>query len=111
MTQVGSGGIKFARYVFSSRFAKEFNKLDAKLQEIAEGKIEDLLISPFPPGLKFEKLKGYANPDVYTFHITGNYKVSLEVCDITLVIDGVEGVHKMARLRRIATHNEIDRRP
>jgi hypothetical protein len=24
---------------------------------------------------------------------------------------GVEGAHKMARLRRIATHNEIDRRP
>ena len=63
------------------------------------GKLRDLLRNPMPPGLRFEKLQGYRNPSIYTIHVTGNYKASME-------IDG-----DTATLRRVGTHNEIDRRP
>jgi plasmid maintenance system killer protein len=52
-----------------------------------------------PPGLRFEKLSGYSNPDIYTIHVNGNYKVSLEVTGGN------------ALLRRVAPHDEIDRAP
>jgi hypothetical protein len=58
-----------------------------------------LVKSPIPPGLGFEKLKGYSNPDIYTIHITGNYKASIEIGG------------GAAFLRRVASHDEIDRAP
>lgn len=72
----------------------------AELQARVDEKIQDLLKNPRPPGLGFEKLKGYANPSVYTVHITGHYKLSFEI---------IEG--NVAFLRRVATHDEIDRAP
>lgn len=62
-------------------------------------KIRDLMAEIMPPGLRFEKLGGYHNPDIYTIHITGNYKVSM-------TIDG-----EIATLRRVGCHDEIDRLP
>jgi plasmid maintenance system killer protein len=61
--------------------------------------LEDLKKVPVPSGLKFEKLKGYNRPDIYTIHINGNYKISIE-------IKGDEAI-----LRCVANHNEIDRAP
>ncbi len=52
-----------------------------------------------PPGLAFEKLHGYSNPDIYTIHVTGNYKISFEISKA------------IAFLRRVGTHDEIDRLP
>lgn len=52
-----------------------------------------------PPGLAFEKLKGYRNPDVYTIHVTGNYKISMSIYG------------QLAHLRRVADHGDIDRSP
>jgi plasmid maintenance system killer protein len=58
-----------------------------------------LVRNPIPAGLRFEKLKGCSHPDIYTIHVTGNYKISFEIADGT------------AYLRRVASHDEIDARP
>ena len=62
-------------------------------------RLKALYQDPIPAGLRFEKLKGHARPDIYTFHIDGNYKVSIEI----------HGNH--AVLRRVAPHNSIERLP
>ncbi|MBI3525246.1 MAG: hypothetical protein HY066_12145 [Betaproteobacteria bacterium] len=108
MTVVGSGGIRFDSYDRTNRFEKEYKRLEAPMRERVRGKLVDLLKQPFPPGLAFEKLKGYSNPDFYTFHVTGNYKVSLAV---EKRVDKNENTQTVAVLRRIASHNEIDRAP
>ncbi|MFH0341448.1 MAG: hypothetical protein ACHBNF_04815 [Chromatiales bacterium] len=46
---------------------------------IAIAKPKALRQDPIPSGLRFEKLQGYSNPEIFTFHVDGNYKVSLEV--------------------------------
>lgn len=69
------------------------------IQEALKDVFNDLLNDPRPPGLRFEKLKGYKNPDIYTVHINGNYKLSFEI----------EGSN--AKLRCVGNHNDIDRRP
>lgn len=104
MTVVGSGGIRFAKFYRSKRFVKEIQKLDANLRARALERLDQLLINPFPPGIGFEKLKGYSAPDIYTIHVTGNYKVSLHIKE-------EPGGHLAAYVRRIGTHNEIDRCP
>jgi mRNA-degrading endonuclease RelE of RelBE toxin-antitoxin system len=111
MTQIGAGGIRFAQHSPSKRFAKEYGKLDKGLQSLVDDKLKDLLQNPFPPGLAFEKLKGYLNPEIYTVHVTGNYKISMHVEDITINVNGIPVQAKKAMLRRVATHNEIDRAP
>ena len=100
MTMIGAGGVTITTVAPSKRYAREYRKLPAELQARVDEKIQDLLKNPRPPGLGFEKLKGYANPNVYSIHITGNYKLSFEV---------IEG--SVAFLRRVATHDEIDRAP
>ncbi|MES9905261.1 MAG: type II toxin-antitoxin system mRNA interferase toxin, RelE/StbE family [Sedimenticola sp.] len=99
MTVVNSGGGVIKTTTFSSRFKRDRKKLDTNLRKRLDKKLEDLLSDPMPAGLAFEKLSGYRNPDIYTLHVTGNYKMSM----------AIEGSH--ATLRRVGTHNEIDRNP
>lgn len=99
MTIPGSGGVVISRWKKSKRFHKDYEKLNIELRDLVDAKLQDLTKSPRPPGIAFEKLKGYANPDIYSIHVTGNYKISME-------INGSE-----AFLRRVADHNEIDRSP
>ncbi len=99
MTIVGNGGLKITTYSYTKRFQKDFKKLDPAIKAKAEAKIRQLTQSPFPPGLRFEKLKGYSKPDIYTVHVTGNFKISLEI------------VSGHATLRRVAVHNTIDATP
>lgn len=99
MTVTGAGGVVINRWRKSRRFHKDYCKLTNDLKDLVDGKLQDLTENPRPPGLAFEKLQGYSNPDVYTVHITGNYKASMEI----------DGSH--AFLRRVATHDEIDRCP
>lgn len=99
MTEVGSGGVVVTGWQPSVRYSKEYRKLTPQMQERVDGKLADLQKNPRPPGLGFEKLKGHSNPDIYTLHITGNYKLSFE-------LNG-----SVAFLHRVATHNEIDRAP
>lgn len=99
MTLVGAGGVVIRQIKRVARFKSDYAKLPSELQAKTSKKLADLLKNPRPPGLVFEKLKGYTNPAVFTIHITGNYKVSL-------LIDGDTAI-----LRRIAPHDEIDRAP
>lgn len=99
MPEIGAGGVVITSARFSNRFKREFKKLEKPMQALAEQKLRELKANPMPPGLRFEKLSGYRNPNIYTIHVTGNYKISLEI----------EGT--LAKLRRVACHDEIDRAP
>jgi hypothetical protein len=96
VTKVGAGGVVIKRWAKTRRFHKDYEKLPIELRDIVDQKLQDLCRDPRPPGLGFEKLKGCG---IYTIHITGNHKVSME-------IQGSD-----AFLRRVATHDEIDRSP
>jgi|SRR5690554_1076036 len=100
MTITGAGGVVIKRWRKSKRFHKEYCKLTNELRDLVDGKLQDLTTDPRPPGLAFEKLQGYANPDVFTVHVTGNYKVSMEIL-----------AGNIAFLRRVGNHDEIDRCP
>jgi len=82
MTITGAGGVVIKLISISSRYKKQYQKLPPDIQS----KIKDIL-------------KGYHKPNIYTVHITGNFKMSFE-------ITGNE-----AKLRCVGNHNEIDRRP
>lgn len=102
MTIVGGGGLIIKGVDYDKSFEKELSrvkKLDPVLYERVGKTLQGLLKNPRPFGLRFEKLKGYNNPDVYTVHVTGNYKISFEI------------KNDIAILRRISNHNEIDRNP
>jgi len=99
MTRVGTGGVVLRAMQPTKRFERDYRKLEASMQSRVDDRLRDMLKDPRPPGLAFEKLNGYTRPDIFTIHITGNYKLSFEV-DGTLAI-----------LRRIACHKDIDRRP
>jgi mRNA-degrading endonuclease RelE of RelBE toxin-antitoxin system len=99
MTIVGSGGVVITQFAPTEKYKKQFKKLPSDIQKEAKEKLKDLLKNPRPPGLRFEKLKGYSNPNIYTIHITGNFKMSFEI----------KG--SVAVLRCVGNHNEIDRRP
>lgn len=106
MTVVGSGGIQISRWRKLKRFHRDYDDLSIELKDKTDAALQDLARSPIPSGLRFEKLKGYSKPDIYTIHVTGNYKVSM---DFEAGKSGDDG--KVAVLRRVGTHNEIDRAP
>ena len=96
MTRVGAGGVVITRLSKTRRFERDYARLgDARVDKT----LAALMQNPMPPGVRFEKLKGRANPDIYTVHVTGNYKISMS-------IDG-----STATLRRLGTHDEVDRAP
>lgn len=97
MTKIGAGGVVIKRWAKYRRFHKDYEKLTIELRDLVDQKLQDLCAEPMPPGLRFEKLKGHDN--VYTIHITGNYKASMDICGSD------------ASLRRVASHDEIDRAP
>ena len=99
MTIIGKGGVVIASITLTEAFKKRYKKMPEDIQSLFPGKIDDLQKSPMPAGLRFEKLKGYTKPNIYTIHLTGNYKLSFKI----------EGDN--AILRNIGTHNEIDRNP
>ena len=99
MTITGVGGLVIKQLSLSPRFERQYKKLPSEIKVVIPEKLNDLLKQPFPAGLKFEKLKGYRRPDIYTIHINGNYKISFEI------------VGCVAKLRCIGNHNDIDRLP
>jgi len=99
MTIIGGGGVTIVAIERLVTFTKDYKKLTVELQSLTKSKIKDLLKNPRPPGIRFEKLKGYRKPNIYTIHVTGNYKISFEIKGSTAI------------LRRIGTHNLIDRKP
>ncbi len=115
MTVVGGGGIRFHKAAYTKKFKKEYRKLEPQLQERVDGKIRDLFNYPIPAGLSFEKLQRHSDPDIYTIHVDGNYKISLQVDSyVEFEKSGgrkLEIKRNSALLRRVGTHNEIDRAP
>jgi mRNA-degrading endonuclease RelE of RelBE toxin-antitoxin system len=99
MTEVGVGGVVIRTITFKDKFKRDRKKLPTDIKTRLDGKLRDLMKNPRPAGLKFEKLKGYHRPGIYTFHITGEWKVSLEI------------IGDNADLWRIARHIVIDRDP
>jgi len=99
MTRIGEGGVRIVQLSRNNRFKRQYKKLTAQQQSLCLDKLRDLLQDPMPPGLRFEKLKGYRKPSVYTIHLDGNYKLSMEIHEGTAI------------LRNVGTHNEIDRGP
>lgn len=99
MTITGAGGVSIASWRKLKRFHKDYDHLPNELRDKVDDRLQTLSKNPRPPGLSFEKLKGYSDPDIYSIHVTGNYKITMEI----------DGNH--AFLRRVADHNEIDRAP
>ncbi|MDR2165224.1 MAG: type II toxin-antitoxin system RelE/ParE family toxin [Zoogloeaceae bacterium] len=99
MTLVGAGGVVIHRWKKQRVFHRDYGKLEIDMRDKVDECLQDLLRQPFPLGLRFEKLKGKRNPDIYTLHVTGNYKISFEI------------ENGIAYLRRVASHDEIDRAP
>lgn len=99
MTVTGAGGVRITSWRKSKRFHRDYDKLDIEMRDLVDEKLQDLTKPALPSGLKFEKLKGYSSPDIYTIHINGNYKASMEINSGD------------AFLRRVANHDEIDRAP
>ena len=99
MTVTGTGGVVIASWRKLRRFHRDYDKLTIELRDRVDEKLQDLAKTPRPSGLCFEKLKGYSAPDIYSVHVTGNYKLTMEI----------EG--SRANLRRVADHDEIDRAP
>ncbi len=99
MTVIGQGGVLITAIDYKTSFKRHFKKLTPQMQALTEAAIQELIAVPRPSGLRFEKLKGYRRPDIYTVHITGNYKLSFEINKQTAI------------LRNIGNHNKIDRNP
>ncbi len=99
MTITGTGGVVITHWRKSKRFHKDYDKLGIDMRDLVDAKLQDLSRPVRPPGLAFEKLKSYTAPEIYTVHVTGNYKISME-------INGGN-----AFLRRVGNHDEIDRAP
>lgn len=97
MTEIGVGGVVITRWQKLKRFHRDYDKLTVQQRDLVDQKLQDLSKNPIPAGLRFEKLKGYSKPDVYSIHVDGNYKVTMEI------------LGSVALLRRVATHDEIDR--
>lgn len=86
------------------RFENQYRKLPSEIKLQASVAIKLLVehsTSPFPKSLRFEKLTGYKNPNIYTIHITPNHshKASFELRG------------DVAVFRQIGTHKELDRAP
>lgn len=94
-----AGGVVINTITPSKRFKRDYKKLSPQLQSKVDDKLSQLLKPGQVNGISFEKLKGYSNPDIFTIHVTGNYKISM-------LIGGGE-----VKLRRVGTHNKIDRLP
>ncbi len=69
MTQIGAGGVVITRWSKLIRFHRDYDKLTIEQRDRIDQKLQDLSMNPRPPGLGFEKLKGYDNPPVYTIHV------------------------------------------
>lgn len=99
MTVTGAGGVVIASWRKLKRFHRDYDDLPREMRDKVDDRLQGLIKNPRPPGLAFEKLKGYSDPDIYSIHVTGNYKITMEI----------DGDH--ATLRRVGDHNKIDRAP
>lgn len=79
MTLTGAGGVTITAWKKTKRFQKDYSKLTNDMRDRVDIKLKDLTQALRPSGLPFEKLKGYTDPDVYSLHVTGNYKLTMSI--------------------------------
>ena len=91
----------FRRIARTERFKRDYRKLPPDIRREVDEALRLLERDPLPRRLNFEKLEGYDDPALYTFHVTRNHshKVSAMLDGDTLV------------LLRLGTHKRIDRDP
>ena len=102
MTLGGSaGGATVRCWRPKKRFKRDFKRLPVEVKKQVKEALGALLESPPPSWIRFEKLKGYRNPNIFSIHATRNhsYKISFE-------LDG-----DVAVLRRVGSHKKIDEQP
>jgi mRNA-degrading endonuclease RelE of RelBE toxin-antitoxin system len=94
----GAGQLVITCVTYTKKFESDLKKAPAEIVESAKEALGDLLKNPRPAWIRFEKLKGYKNPNLYSIHVTKNHshKISFE-------LDG-----SVAKLRRFGTHKKID---
>lgn len=98
---MSSNGIKIENKIFTDRFKRDYKKLSPDLKIHVDNALKGLERNPIPSSLRFEKLKGYKNPNIYSIHVTSNHshKITFEILSSTAIF------------RRIGTHKEIDTEP
>ncbi len=80
MTVPGGGGVTIDEIAFTNRFKRKYYaRLTAEMKDRADALLRKLRQVPIPAGARFEKLKGYDDPPIYTAHLDGNYKLSMEI--------------------------------
>jgi hypothetical protein len=92
------------KFITLPRFDNQYRKLSPEIKQQTKEAIQQLVQHsrpPFPRSLRFEKLSGYKNPNIYTIHITPNHshKASFELRG------------DIAVFRQVGTHKELDRAP
>ncbi|GEM_PF-948193 len=92
------GGRRIASVSFTKTFKRDYKRLAPERKQEVDQALRDLLRDPRPQYLRFEKLKGYTDPPVYTIHSSAKFKISMEI----------DGEH--ALLRHVGHHDELDRR-
>ena len=101
MTIVGAGGVAIRNVRPLTSFSRQLVDLPREIREEVRLVLKQLKQDPRPKSLRFEKLNGHKNPDIYTIHATSNHNYK-----ISFMIKG-----DCAILRNIGTHKEIDRAP
>ena len=96
-----AGGIRITSLRTTRRFERDYKRLPEDIKDEVDACLRLLRVDPMPGRLRFEKLNGYRNPNIYTIHVTSNHshKLSMEIED------------EVATLRRVGTHKTIDRNP
>jgi len=86
---------------FSSKFVKELGRLDRGIQQAAKEALALLQINPKATTLRCKPRTNFGRPLIWKIDVYSNksYQISFEM------------VGRVAHLKRIATHAEIDRDP
>lgn len=93
--------IKIDGFDYRRTFERDLKKAPQDVQREIEGVLNDLLKYPQPRKLRFHSLNGFFNPKIFKIDVFSN-----KSWQITFEMDG-----KVAILRRLGTHKEIDRSP
>jgi len=78
-------------------FKKDYRKLPANLQRLADSKIEMLSDNPRHPSLRVKKMEGHKN--IWEASVTMKYRITFEIEEDAFL------------LRRIGEHDKVLRNP
>jgi hypothetical protein len=86
---------------FSERFARELERLDPGTQKAAKSALALLKTNPKAATLRCRPRPGFGRPTIWKIDVFSNksYQITFEL------------IGRVAHLKRIATHAQIDRNP